>query len=192
MPRLIILLLTLASLTTVTVQNLGEEKAVSLVVLDNPLSPIPLGLLLLGAVGAGALITLILYGLVGLHRPATSATKSKYQPMGSRVPYPETTSSTTTSSTDTSYSTTATSTAYGSGSTAFVTEPPASQSPTDKAGSTSTNPQTSEPEGANPSARSSTSSTQTGMGNPAAPSNVYSPFSRDKNADTKKKGSTVE
>ena len=195
MPRLIILLLTLASLTLVTVQNLGEDKAVRFVVLGTPLSSIPLGLLLLCAVGTGALTTSILYGLVGLHRPANSAKKSKYQPMGSRVPYPES-SSPNTPQTDAGYSTTTTRTAYSSGSTAFVTEPPAnksaaSQTFVDKAGTSQTE---KAPSTATPTSSSNAANTQSGSssGSPATSSNVYSPFSRDKDATQKKKGPTAQ
>ena len=185
MPRLIVLLVTLASLTIVTVQNLGAEKAVSLVVLGRPLSSIPLGLLLLGAVGTGALTTLILYGIVGLRRATESATKSKYKPMGSRVPYPESGSTvppagSTTSSSYGSTGSTAGSTAYGSGGSAFVTEPPV-----DQAGTAPTSTDSM------PSSSSSADTT------PATPSNVYSPFSRNQDVDSskagaKKKGPTAE
>lgn len=185
MPRLIVLLITLASLTLVTVQNLGAEKAVSLVVLGRPLSSIPLGLLLLGAVGTGALTTLVLYGLVGLRRPAESATKSKYKPMGSRVPYPESGSTVppTGSTASSPYSSTGSATgsaAYGSGGSAFVTEPPV-----DKAGTPPT------------SAASAPPSSSPASATPTTPSNVYSPFSRNQDSDSsktgaKKKGPTAE
>lgn len=182
MPRLIILLLTLASLTIVTVQNLGEDKAVRFVVLGTPLSAVPLGLLLLCSVAAGALVTLLLYGLVGLHRPASSTVKSKYQPMGSRVPYTDAASDSNAPRPDSSYSTATTGTAYGSSSTAFVTEPPADRSSADKAGASQT------------SSLDDVSSPQTDSqpGSPAASSNVYSPFSRDKDAAAKKKGPAAE
>ncbi|PZO15065.1 MAG: hypothetical protein DCF25_14170 [Leptolyngbya foveolarum] len=127
MPRLIILLLTLISLTILTVQNLGADKAVSLVVLGTPLSSIPIGLLLLSAVGIGALTTLAIYGLIGLRRPVAGSTKSKYKPMGSRVPYPESSDSTT---------------IPPSGS-AFVTEPPVDRVSTPaSSSSTAPNPAT--------------------------------------------------
>lgn len=167
MPRLIILLLTLASLTILTVQNLGANKAVSLVVLGTPLSSIPLGLLLLSAVGIGALTTLILYGLLGLRRPAENAKASKYKPMGSRVPYPENPDSTAPSTT---YNTATTSPAYGSGGSAFVTEPPPPIDPVDRVG---------------PPASGSPASTIT-------PGNVYSPFSRESDTANKKKRPTPE
>ena len=177
MPRLIILLLTLASLTLVTLQNLGEDRAVSLVILGQPLSSIPLGLLLLGSVGIGALSALVLYGLVGLRRPADSATKSKYKPMGSRVPYSESGSTipptgSYSAPTGSTASSTAGSAAYSSGGTAFVTEPPV-----DSAGTPPSNP--------NPAVSSAQPS-----GTPTTPSNVYSPFSRD--SEAKKKGPTAK
>ena len=169
MPRLIILLLTLASLTILTVQNLGASKAVSLVVLGTPLLSIPLGLLLLAAVGAGAIATLMLYGLMGLRRPAESSKTSKYKPMGSRVPYPENPDSTASSAT---YGTTTTSTAYGSGGSAFVTEPPIAP-PVDRVGtSASSSPAPTTP--------------------PTTPSNVYSPFSRELDTPGKKKSHPLE
>jgi len=181
MPRLIVLLLTLASLTVLTVQNLGADKAVSLVVLGTPLSSIPLGLLLLGAVGVGALTTLVLYGLMGLRRPTENSIKDKYKPMGSRVPYPETPGSATTPPTGSNYSsdyTTTTSAAYGSGN-AFVTEPPV-----DSIGTPTSTP--TEPDS------SRTSSTGSQAANPTTPSNVYSPFSRDSDTIGKKKRPTSE
>ena len=175
MPRLIILLITLASLTLLTVQNLGEDKAVPLVVLGTPISSIPLGLLLLAAVGTGALTTLVLYGLVGLYRPAASIDKSKYKPMGSRIPDPE-----SPTSTSNPYSTsTASNAPYSSGNTAFVTEPPA-DTPVDRASTSSTAT-------ASPSQPASSTSS---AGNPK--SNIYSPFSRDKDTAAKKKDQTLE
>ena len=155
MPRLIILLIALASLTILTVQNLGEEKAVPLVVLGDPVATIPLGLLLLAAVGVGALTTLVLYGLVGVRR----SPESKYKPMGSRVPYPD---DRTTPPPDTAAPTTNPS--YGSsttGSSAFVTEPPV-----DRAGTATTSP----PAENSPS------------GSASSASSVYSPFSRSDSA----------
>ncbi len=169
MPRLIILLLTLASLTILTVQNLGAGKAVSLVILGTPLLSIPLGLLLLAAVGMGALTTLILYGLLGLRRPAESAKASKYKPMGSRVAYPEDPNST---APGTAYSTATTSTAYGSGGSAFVTEPSVDRVGTPKSSSESTTTPLPTP--------------------PTTPSNVYSPFSREADTTGKKKRPTLE
>lgn len=83
MPRLIVLLLAVAALAILALQNLATT--VPMVVLGRPLLDIPLGLLLVAAVGIGAFLTLILYGLVGVGRSANS----KYKPMGRRVPYPE-------------------------------------------------------------------------------------------------------
>ena len=125
MPRLIIWLLILAALAVLIVQNLSTP--VSLVILGSARTPqIPFGLLLLGAVCIGALITLILYGLVGLRR----SPESKYRPMGRRVPYPDSPGSTTlpdsgppSGSTYGSTSTAASPYNAASSSTAFVSEP---------------------------------------------------------------------
>lgn len=81
--RFIVLLLISAVLAVVTVQNLATPMA--LVILSGKTPAVPFGLLLLGATGSGAIVTLILYGLVGLYRPP----ESKYRPMGRRVPYPD-------------------------------------------------------------------------------------------------------
>ena len=124
MPRLIILLLTLAVLAILTVQN---TTPVALVILGSTTLPaIPFGFLLLAAIGLGALLTLFLYGLVGLKRPP----ESKYQPMGRRVPYPDSPGSTTlppsgppTSSPP--YGAPPVDT-YSAGSSAFVSEPTSS------------------------------------------------------------------
>lgn len=130
MPRLIILLLILAALVVLTVQNLSTSMA--LVILSGKTTALPFGLLLLGAICIGALVTLVLYTLVGLWRPP----ESKYRPMGRRVPYPDSPGSTTLptsgppypqadSKADPSYSR----------SSAFVTEPAPAQtvsSPQDK------------------------------------------------------------
>ena len=164
MPRLIILLLTLTSLAILTVQNLGVEKAVALVILGRPIAAIPLGLLLLAAIGLGALTTLLMYGLIGLRRPA----ESKYRPMGTRVPYPEPGSTSTydgpstSSSAGSTYDGSATSKQYGSGNSAFVTEPPA-----DRAGAAPRSFVSSPPD--SPSSGTTPSSS------------VYSPFSRSEN-----------
>ena len=125
MPRLIILLLTSAALTTLALQNLGEESAVPVVIAGQTLvEGMPLGLLLLLSVAVGSLLTLILYGLVGLIKPA----ESKYRPMGRRVPYPSDSSSGPSSSTSgPSGSPTPQDSApnryAGSSSSAFVSEP---------------------------------------------------------------------
>jgi hypothetical protein len=102
------------------VQNLSIP--VSLVILGSSKTPeIPFGLLLVGAVGIGALITLILYGLIGLQRPP----ESKYRPLGRRVPYPENPGSAPTAGTP--YSPAAPYSSNRSSSTAFVSEPKAPQ-----------------------------------------------------------------
>lgn len=116
MPQIIILLLILAALVILAVQNLSIP--VSLVILGSSRTPeIPFGLLLVGAVGIGALITLILYGLIGLQRPP----ESKYRPLGRRVPYPENPGSAPTAGTP--YSPATPYSSNRSSSTAFVSEP---------------------------------------------------------------------
>lgn len=122
--RFIVLLLISAVLAVITVQNLAPP--IGLVILSGRAPTVPFGLLLLGAFCLGALITLFLYGLVGLYRPP----ESKYRPMGRRVPYPngpdsgfsepDSVSSTTYSPTTATYS--------GSSST-FVSEPAPSAYP---------------------------------------------------------------
>jgi hypothetical protein len=119
MPRLIILLLILAALAVLAVQNFST--AIALVVLSGQTPEIPLGLLLVGAVGIGALVTLILYGLVGAQRPP----ESKYRPMGSRVPYPDSPGSTTLPRSSPTYE------PRSSYSSAFVAEPKTSDSAPD-------------------------------------------------------------
>jgi uncharacterized integral membrane protein len=120
MPQIIILLLILAALVILAVQNLSVP--VSLVILGSSKTPeLPLGLLLVGAIGIGAFITLILYGLVGLQR----LPDSKYRPLGRRVPYPENPGSSPT--TGTPYSPAAPYSSNRSSSTAFVSEPKAPQ-----------------------------------------------------------------
>ena len=80
MPRIIVLALTAAALSVLTFQNLATE--VPLVILGSTfVEAMPFGLLLLIAVGIGALLTLIFYGLVGSRRPP----ESKYRPMGRRA-----------------------------------------------------------------------------------------------------------
>lgn len=83
MPRLIILLLPVAALIVLAVQN--STPAIALNFLGGSLPALPFGLLLAIAVALGALVTLVLYGLIGLRRPP----ESKYKPIGRRVPYPE-------------------------------------------------------------------------------------------------------
>ena len=201
MPRLIILLLTLASLTILTVQNLGAEKAVPLVVLGEPIATIPLGLLLLAAVGVGALMTLVLYGLVGVRRSQTS----KYKPMGSRVPSPDDRTSPTPGSAP-APATSTTGPQYGreSGSSAFVAPAPVDRADTSAAGTFSAGSSSSNPSPADPQSGSFVSPpVDSPVGSPEASSsstasNIYSPFSRSESsgnptsqaaADEKKKPS---
>ncbi|MEL6603609.1 MAG: hypothetical protein AAFP20_10350 [Cyanobacteria bacterium J06614_10] len=120
MPRLIILLLTLVALAVLALQNLSTT--VSLVVLSGTLPELPLGILLVCAVGIGAFLTLILYGLVSLRRPP----ESKYRPMGRRVPYPNSPGSSTLPPSGPPYKpedSTVSGSGYGSTSSAFVSEP---------------------------------------------------------------------
>lgn len=122
MPRLIILLMMVASLAILTLQNLADDSAVPLVVLGKTVAnEMPLGFLLLLSVAAGALITLILHGLVGLLRPP----ESKYRPMGRRVPYPDSPGSTTLppSGPSTDFSPVDSSPSRYGSSSAFVSEP---------------------------------------------------------------------
>lgn len=129
MTRLIILLLILAALAILAVQNLSTP--VSLVILGSARTPeIPFGLLLLGAVCIGALITLILYGLVGLRR----SPESKYRPMGRRVPYPDSPGSTALPDSGPPYSSAGAGASpynVASSSTAFVSEPMPQSPPRD-------------------------------------------------------------
>jgi hypothetical protein len=119
MARIIILLLILAALAILAVQNLATP--VSLVILGSSRTPeIPFGLLLISAIGLGALITLVLYGLVGLQRPP----ESKYRPLGRRVPYPD---GPAPASSGTPYSPAASYSSPRSSSTAFVNEPRVSE-----------------------------------------------------------------
>ncbi|CAN5618605.1 hypothetical protein BH23CYA1_BH23CYA1_00340 [soil metagenome] len=122
MPRLIVLLLILAALIVLAVQNLSP--AVALVILSGKTIEIPFGLLLLGAVCLGALVTLLIYALVGLQRPP----ESKYRPMGRRVPYPESPGSTTLPNASPSSSSTGSQADPNySRSSAFVSEPAPAQ-----------------------------------------------------------------
>ena len=83
MLRLIILVFISAALAILA---FGNSQPVSLVILGSARTPeIPFGLMLIAAVGIGALITLLLYGLIGLRRPP----ESKYRPIGRQVPYPD-------------------------------------------------------------------------------------------------------
>lgn len=122
MTQLIPLLLILASLTVLAVQN--RSISLPLVILSSETPAIPVGLLLVVAVCLGALITLILYGLMGLIRPP----ESKYRPIGRRVPYPDDPGSTLSSGptgasspSDTVYN--PADAAYSSSSSAFVSDP---------------------------------------------------------------------
>ncbi|MEO0852416.1 MAG: hypothetical protein AAFY15_02775 [Cyanobacteria bacterium J06648_11] len=121
MPRLIVLLLTLIALALLAVQNL--DTPVSLVILSNSLPEIPLGILLVCAIGSGALLTLILYGLVGRRRPP----ESKYRPMGRRVPSPGDPDSTLPPTGPSPYGQSSPSSysgsSYSPSSSAFVSEP---------------------------------------------------------------------
>ncbi|MEL6471804.1 MAG: hypothetical protein AAFQ74_18920, partial [Cyanobacteria bacterium J06623_4] len=101
---------------------------VSLVVLSSTLPELPLGILLVCAVGIGALLTLILYGLVSLRRPP----ESKYRPMGRRVPYPDSPGSSTLPPSGPPYKpedSSATGSGYGSTPSAFVSEPATTADP---------------------------------------------------------------
>lgn len=141
MPRLIILLLISAA---IAVLAFGNTQPVSLVILGSTRTPeVPFGLLLAIALGVGALLTLLLYGLIGLHRPAQSKASSKYQPIGRRVPYPENSGGSDFSTTSAPYAsvggaTSGSAAAYGtaSRSTAFVPEP--ATTPQDSAATPST------------------------------------------------------
>ena len=112
MIRAIILLLILAALAVLAIQNFSTP--VALVILSSRTGEIPFGLLLVGAVGVGALISLILYGLLSLRR----SPESKYRPLGRRVPYPESPRDTSLPPSSPSYSSEA---PYSS--VAFVAEP---------------------------------------------------------------------
>ena len=125
MTRLMILAVIVVVMGTVVVQN---QSGVALTILGaQQTAEIPFGLLLVIAFSVGALLTIFLYGLVGLHRPSVS----KYQPMGRRVPYPDSPSSPNlpnsgpstgpTSSVAPPYATA--SQGYSKSSTAFVSEP---------------------------------------------------------------------
>ncbi|MEO0768417.1 MAG: hypothetical protein AAFY72_03135 [Cyanobacteria bacterium J06649_4] len=116
MPRLIVLLLTLIALALLAVQNL--DTPVSLVILSSTLPAISLGILLVSAIGIGALLTLVLYGLVGIRRPP----ESKYRPMGRRVPFPEGSGSTL-PPTEPNYGTSSGSSYTSGSSSAFISEP---------------------------------------------------------------------
>ncbi len=83
MTRLIILLLPVAALVVLAIQN--RAPAIALNFLGGSLPAVSFGLLLAIAAGVGALITLLLYGLIGLRR----SPERKYKPMGRRVPYPD-------------------------------------------------------------------------------------------------------
>ena len=112
MIRAIVLLLILAALAVLAIQNFSTP--VALVILSSRTGEIPFGLLLVGAVGVGALVSLILYGLLSLRR----SPESKYRPLGRRVPYPESPRDTSLPPSSPPYSSSA---PYSSA--AFVTEP---------------------------------------------------------------------
>ena len=84
MTRLLITAVIIVVMAVVAIQN---PQATALTFLGSQQTPeLPFGLLLVIAFSAGSLLTIFLYGLIGLKRPSAS---SKYQPMGRRVPYPE-------------------------------------------------------------------------------------------------------
>ena len=88
MTRLMIFVVILVVMAVVAIQN---QEATALTILGSQQTPeIPFGLLLVGAFGAGSILTLFLYGLVGINQPP----ESKYRPMGRRVPYPDSPGST--------------------------------------------------------------------------------------------------
>ncbi len=117
MPRLIVLLLIILVMAALAIQN---STAFPLVVLGSYTTPaIPLGLMLVGAVVLGSLITLILYGLIGLRRPP----ESKYRPIGSRVPYPASPGSTDLPPSGPAHQPPAATYSAPAPSTAFVSEP---------------------------------------------------------------------
>ena len=70
-------------LAVLAVQNMATT--IPVVILGQSMAEMSLGILLLVAIAIGALLTLILYGLISLGR----SSESKYRPMGRRVPYPE-------------------------------------------------------------------------------------------------------
>jgi len=141
MTRLMIFVVVLIVMAVLAIQN---QETTALTILGNQQTPeIPFGLLLVGAFSIGAVLTLLLYGLVGMHRPPKSTEQSKYRPMGRRVPYPDSPGSRDlppsgppTDAVSTPYETagstsykTAGSTSQGSSSsTAFVSEPASSPS----------------------------------------------------------------
>ncbi|MFK8184114.1 MAG: hypothetical protein AB8B99_12130 [Phormidesmis sp.] len=140
MTRLMIFAVIVIVMAVLAIQN---QDATALTILGSRQTPaMPFGLLLVGAFSAGTLLTIFLYGLVGLQRPP----ESKYRPMGRRVPYPDSPGSTnlppsgpSTNTASSPYATAGQS--YGSTS-AFVSEPsPQSTSPQ------STPPQDTPPQG---------------------------------------------
>ncbi|MEM6448945.1 MAG: hypothetical protein AAF703_01390 [Cyanobacteria bacterium P01_D01_bin.105] len=121
MTRLMIFAVIVMVMATVAIQN--QETTVLTILGAQQTPEIPFGLLLVGAFGAGALLTIFLYSIVGSRRPP----ERKYRPMGRRVPYPDnpatsTNPPTSPTSAEASPAYAATNSAYGS-STAFVNEP---------------------------------------------------------------------
>lgn len=124
--RLIILLLPIAALIVLAIQN--SAPVIALNFLGGSLPAVPFGLLLVIAVGVGALITLLLYGLMGWRRPP----ESKYRPMGRRVPYPDSDLSSSPSSPAAAPSSYPPTDSYGGyASDAFVSDIPVGEPPTD-------------------------------------------------------------
>lgn len=124
--RLIILLLPITALIIVAVQN--RTPAIALNFLGGSLPAMPFGLLLAITTGFGALITLLIYGLISWRRPL----ESKYKPMGRRVPYPDSDPSPSNpAATPSTYSSTGSSDYATSSypSDAFVPEPYRSEPP---------------------------------------------------------------
>ena len=136
MTRLMIAVVIAIVMAVLAIQN---QEATALTILGARQTPeIPFGLLLVGAFSIGALLTLFLYGIVGLQRPP----ESKYKPMGRRVPYPESPNSATippSGPATESASPYATATQSYSSSTAFVSDsPPQDTSSSSQTGSSRT------------------------------------------------------
>lgn len=125
MVRLIVLLVVLAALVILAVQNLSTS--IALVILSGQTAELSFGLLLVGAVCLGALITLLIYGLMSLRR----SPESKYRPIGRPMPYPDSSGSTTLPASGPASGSSSTYRPVGpttsSGSSAFVSDPPSPQ-----------------------------------------------------------------
>jgi membrane protein implicated in regulation of membrane protease activity len=85
MPRLLVLVLMLATLVALVVQNLSP--AMALVIFTQKTIVLPLSAWLLGSVAIGAIATFLLYGLANL--AAISPTRRRYRPMGQRIYDPD-------------------------------------------------------------------------------------------------------